>query len=250
MKDPHHVNIVGLRNWTNTKKHGNNTAPPASPGINASPDFPVRRLDVLGFKRRLSDEHGVQDHTQRPDVHLIAVAVFAVQDLGSDVVRRAAYRPPLFQVGLQLGRETEIADLEGNLFLQETRTRIGRKIVFSWSCRETCEKIPLDCALQEAYDHARGCAAWRMLGAPAAVISRPAGEDGSGTLGQATADFDVIMLPREISPGCGSSIKDVRSRVENRLIAMLVVSERSGAAELGAAPLDPDHFVETKDVGG
>ena len=53
----------------------------------------VRRLDVARLKRRLANQHGIEDAADGPNVHLKAVAALSpIQNLGGNVVGRAAQR--------------------------------------------------------------------------------------------------------------------------------------------------------------
>mmetsp|Transcript_85257 Transcript_85257/g.246474 ORF Transcript_85257/g.246474 Transcript_85257/m.246474 type:complete len:570 (+) Transcript_85257:804-2513(+) len=82
-------------------------------------DPPVRCLDIGGLERRPPDNHRVQHHAKRPDVYLEGVPGLALQDLGSDVVGRAADRALLLAVVLKLRREAEIANLQARVRVEE-----------------------------------------------------------------------------------------------------------------------------------
>ena len=79
----------------------------------------VRRLDIRGLKGRLANDQGVDYHTNRPDVDLVRVTLFAFEDLRRDIVGSTANRALPLTIKLELGSETEIADLDLHLVVKE-----------------------------------------------------------------------------------------------------------------------------------
>ena len=82
-------------------------------------DSPVRGLDVSRFERRLADDKGVDDDAERPDIDFIRVTALAFEHLGCDVVRSTANSSLLFTVKVELRRQTEIAQLDLHLVVEE-----------------------------------------------------------------------------------------------------------------------------------
>ena len=82
-------------------------------------DSPVRGLDVGRFERRLADDEGVDDDAERPDIDFIRVTAFAFEHFGCDVVRSTANSSLLFTVKVELRRQTEIAQLDLHLVVEE-----------------------------------------------------------------------------------------------------------------------------------
>lgn len=72
----------------------------------------------------LSDQERVHDHPEGPDIHFEAVADFAVQDLGRDVVGRAADGSLFFAVEFELGGQPEVSQLELVLLPKEQITEL------------------------------------------------------------------------------------------------------------------------------
>ena len=68
-------------------------------------------LDVAGFEWRSSEEHGVEDDADGPDVHWVGIAICFVEDFGGQVVGRSAGGLPFFIVAEQLRSQAEVADL-------------------------------------------------------------------------------------------------------------------------------------------
>ncbi len=73
-------------------------------------DARVGVLERLRLEGRLAHQQRVQDTPQRPDVHLVAVALLA-QHLWGDVVRGAAQGPLALPVVVNPGGEAEVAEL-------------------------------------------------------------------------------------------------------------------------------------------
>ena len=82
-------------------------------------DSPVRGLDVGRFERRLADDKGVDDDAERPDIDFIRVTALAFEHFGCDVVRSTANSSLLFTVKVELRRQTEIAQLDLHLVVEE-----------------------------------------------------------------------------------------------------------------------------------
>ena len=88
-------------------------------GVLVAQDALVRRFDVLGLERRLSDEQRVHDDAGGPNVYLKRVPVLALEDLGRDVVGRAAdCLSPLLAVREARG-QAEVAHLDAHLGVDE-----------------------------------------------------------------------------------------------------------------------------------
>ncbi len=81
-------------------------------------DLGVRVLQAAGLKRWLSDQQCVQNTTQRPNVHLVRVALL-VEDLGRDVVRRAAQSLFAFALEIDACGQAKVADLELHVVVEE-----------------------------------------------------------------------------------------------------------------------------------
>ena len=74
-------------------------------------DFLVSLRQGVGLERRLSNKQNVHHASDGPDVSLEAVARFQ-QDLGRDVVGRAAERSLLFADEFNFRGKTKVADLD------------------------------------------------------------------------------------------------------------------------------------------
>ena len=82
-------------------------------------DSPVRCFDVGRFERRLADDKSVDDDAERPDINFIRVTALAFEHLGCDVVRSTANSSLLFTVKVELRRQTEVAQLDLHLVVEE-----------------------------------------------------------------------------------------------------------------------------------
>jgi len=88
-------------------------------GVAVDADLLVGGLDVRRLEGRLADEQRVDDDAERPDVDFVAVARLALQDLGRDVVGRAADGLLLLALELDLGGQAEVAQLDLHLLAEE-----------------------------------------------------------------------------------------------------------------------------------
>lgn len=82
----------------------------------------VRGLHVLGFVRRFANEHRVQNHAHRPDVHferVSALGLVTLNDFRCNVVGRAANGFPLLVLVFDARRETQIPDFHAHVLVQK-----------------------------------------------------------------------------------------------------------------------------------
>lgn len=92
--------------------------------LGVGPDFAVGGLDVVCLEGRLTHQERLDDHAERPGVHLVRVPVLALQDFRRDVVGRAADGPLAFSVELQLGGQSEIPYFDLHVVTQEKVTQL------------------------------------------------------------------------------------------------------------------------------
>lgn len=80
----------------------------------------VDRLDILRLERWAANNKGVQDDTNRPCIHLKAVAISGIKkDLGRDVIRRPTYGfLPLSGV-LDQSSKTKVAHFDIHIRVKE-----------------------------------------------------------------------------------------------------------------------------------
>lgn len=79
----------------------------------------ISGLDIAGLKWRLSNNQRVDNDTDRPDVNLIGVTLFALEHFGRNIVGCAADGSLSFTIELQLCCQTEIADFHFHLVIYE-----------------------------------------------------------------------------------------------------------------------------------
>lgn len=82
-------------------------------------DSLVSLLDLRGLKRWLTNDHGIQDYTERPNIYLEGMSLLLLENLRSDIVRRSTHRPPLLLLELQLSSQTEVASFYLHLLGEE-----------------------------------------------------------------------------------------------------------------------------------
>jgi len=82
-------------------------------------DFFVSSLHIVSFKWWLSDDEGVNNNTERPNIYLIRVTLFALEHLWGNIVGRTTNRSLSLTVELKLGGESEIANFDFHLVVQE-----------------------------------------------------------------------------------------------------------------------------------
>lgn len=82
-------------------------------------DLLVSGLDIGGLKWRFANDERVNDDTHRPSVHFVAMAGLAFEDFRRDIVGRAANGLLLLALELELGGETEIAQLDFQTFIKK-----------------------------------------------------------------------------------------------------------------------------------
>jgi hypothetical protein len=63
-------------------------------------DSLVGCLDVVSFKWGFTDNESVNYHSQRPDVHFIRMALFALKNFGRNIIRSTADSPFALSVKL------------------------------------------------------------------------------------------------------------------------------------------------------
>ena len=84
----------------------------------------VGSLDVRRLKGWLANDESVNDDTDGPDIHLIRVTLLALEHLRSDIVGSTANGALSLTIELKLGGETEIADLDLHLVVEEEVTQL------------------------------------------------------------------------------------------------------------------------------
>ena len=87
--------------------------------ILVSLDPSVCGLDVGRLERRLTDDEGIQDYAQRPDVHLVRVACSAFKNFWRDVVWSSANGSLLLAVEIELGGQAKVSQFYLHLIVQE-----------------------------------------------------------------------------------------------------------------------------------
>ena len=88
-------------------------------GVAIHPDLLVGGLDVGSLEGRLADNQRVDNHSQRPDIDLVAVPHLPLQNLRRDVIRRTANGLFLFALEVQTSRKSEVAKLDFHLLTQK-----------------------------------------------------------------------------------------------------------------------------------
>ena len=88
-------------------------------GVAIHPDLLVSGLDVGSLEGRLADNQRVDNHSQRPDIDLVAVPHLPLQNLRRDVIRRTANGLFLFALEVQTSRKSEVAKLDFHLLTQK-----------------------------------------------------------------------------------------------------------------------------------
>lgn len=116
----------------------------------------VGGLDVGGLEWRLTNNKRVNDDADGPDVHLVGVALLALEHLGRDVIWRTADGALALSIELQLGGETEISDLDLHLVVDEQVTELEISVndamrVHVLDSRANLVHIALDLELVQAF---------------------------------------------------------------------------------------------------
>jgi len=93
-------------------------------GLRVHADFALGGFDVIGFKWRLADEHGVDHYAQTPSVDFKGVPGLAFEDLGGDLVGGPADSALLLPVELEFGCQAEVAELEFHLVCEEQVSKL------------------------------------------------------------------------------------------------------------------------------
>lgn len=81
-------------------------------------------LNVVSFKWRLSNDQGVNNNSQRPDVHLVGMALFALKNFWRDIIGSTANCPFTLSVELKLSGQTKITHLDLHLVVKEQVTEL------------------------------------------------------------------------------------------------------------------------------
>lgn len=79
----------------------------------------VGSFNVRSLKWRLANDERVDDDAQRPDVHFVGVSRFPLQHLRRNVVGCPANSALAFPVEVNLGCESEVADLDLHALVDE-----------------------------------------------------------------------------------------------------------------------------------
>ena len=76
-------------------------------------------LDIGCFEGRLSNDQGVNDNTERPDIDFIRVTLLALEDFGSNIVGGSANSSLALSVKLQFCGKTEITNFDLHFIVKE-----------------------------------------------------------------------------------------------------------------------------------
>ena len=88
----------------------------------------VRLLQGLGLERRLTDEQGVHDAADRPNVDFVAVA-FLAENFRRDVVGRAAKCSLSLAVVVDLCRKAEVSNLDLKRYKEDPTVTLSLSLI-------------------------------------------------------------------------------------------------------------------------
>ena len=83
------------------------------------PNSAVRGFDISGLKGWFSNDESVDDDTEGPDVNLVGVTALAFKHFWRDIVGSTANRAFFLAIEVEFGGETEIAQLDLHLVVEE-----------------------------------------------------------------------------------------------------------------------------------
>ena len=82
-------------------------------------DLFVGLLDLLRLEGRSTMEHGIKDDADRPEIHLIAMAIASVKHLGCQIVWSATNGALALSIVKHLSCKSKVADLQAHAIGQE-----------------------------------------------------------------------------------------------------------------------------------
>lgn len=82
-------------------------------------DSLVGLLNFRCFKRRLTDNHRIENNSKGPDIDFKRMPLFLLQNLGRDIVRSTANCSSLLVLEIKFGCQTKIPSLDLHLIIQE-----------------------------------------------------------------------------------------------------------------------------------
>lgn len=83
----------------------------------------IRSFDVISLKWWFSDDKGINNYTEGPDINLIRVTLFAFKYFWCNIVRCTANGSLSFTIELKLCGQTEISNLNLHLVVKEKITK-------------------------------------------------------------------------------------------------------------------------------
>jgi hypothetical protein len=88
-------------------------------GVLVSFDSSVCGFDISGFKGRFANDQGVNDYTERPNIHFVRMSCSSFQHFRRDVVRSTANGSFLFSIKIELGSQTEVTQFDLHFIIDE-----------------------------------------------------------------------------------------------------------------------------------
>lgn len=82
-------------------------------------DSSVGGLNVISFEGRLSDNEGVDDDSERPDVDFVRVTLLSFQYFRSDIVRGTTDSSLPLTIKFKFGSKTKISEFDLHLVIKE-----------------------------------------------------------------------------------------------------------------------------------
>lgn len=79
----------------------------------------ISGLNVISFKWWFSNNKGVNNHTDRPNIHFIRMSLFSFKNLWSDIIWSTTYRTFTFTIIFELCGKTEVTNFYFHLIIQE-----------------------------------------------------------------------------------------------------------------------------------